>query len=70
MKSKKKPLSDSLVHAMKVRRFLIMSGITLFSIKMKMGDMVAQTWEKVVKMEKDIEEIKKLLKNIQESLIK
>jgi hypothetical protein len=44
-----------------------MSGITLISIKMKMGDMVAQTWEKVVKMEKDIEEIKKLLTNIQES---
>ena len=55
---------------MNVRIVLIMPGIILFSIKLKMGDMVAQTWEKVDKMEKDIEEIKKLLKNIQESLIK
>jgi hypothetical protein len=53
-----------------VRIVLIIPGIILFSIKMKMGDMVAQTWEKVDKMEKDIEEIKKLLKNIQVSLNK
>ena len=53
-----------------VRIVLIIQGIILFSIKMKMGDMVAQTWEKVDKMEKDIDEIKKILKNIQESLIK
>ncbi len=39
---------------MNVRIVLIMPGIILFSIKLKMGDMVAQTWEKVDKMEKDI----------------